>query len=160
MAPTSQHTSDRVPANAGILYSRFIIFLSLPWTGRLTVLKSVQTSCTLLGMFLGGVILSYKIHHKYVLVAACTILTAMCGSMASVHSGQTVRGCTLIAFAGASIGVIETASRSLLPLSCPDEDIGAALGVLGTIGYAAAAIASKFRQSQSMLIEGCVLMTE
>lgn len=48
-----------------------------------------------------------------------------------------------MAFAGMGIGLFESASRSLLPLSCPDEDIGAAIGVLGTVGYASAAVASK-----------------
>ncbi|KAK6364724.1 hypothetical protein LTS17_011829 [Exophiala oligosperma] len=47
-----------------------------------------------------------------------------------------------MAFAGMGIGLFESASRSLLPLSCPDEDIGAAIGVLGTVGYASAAVAT------------------
>lgn len=43
-----------------------------------------------------------------------------------------------------SIGIVEVAARALMPLSCPDEDIGAALGVLGSVGFATAAVASKW----------------
>jgi hypothetical protein len=66
----------------------------------------------------------------------------MCGAMAAMQPGDEALGCSLMAFAGFAIGVIETASRTLLPLTCPDEDIGAAIGVLGLVGYASASVAS------------------
>lgn len=94
-------------------------------------------------MLAAGFIFTYLQYHKYVLIFACVMLTTFAGAMSSVGPGETAKACALLTFACFGIGLIESASRSLLPLTCPDEDIGAALGVLGTIGYACAAVASK-----------------
>jgi hypothetical protein len=67
----------------------------------------------------------------------------MVGGMVGVQPGSEALSCTLIAFAGFAVGLIEVSSRSLLPMSCPDEDIGAALGTLGAVGFTVASIASK-----------------
>lgn len=96
-------------------------------------------------MGLSGVIIRYLPYHKQFLILSCIILTAFTGALASVQPGETAKASTLMAFAGLGLGLIESASRSLLPLSCPDEDIGSAIGVLGTVGYACAAVASKPR---------------
>ncbi|KAK6386262.1 hypothetical protein LTS17_001837 [Exophiala oligosperma] len=60
--------------------------------------------------------------------------------MAGVQPYGQALSCTMIALAGFSVGLVETASRSLLPMSCPDEDLGAALGALGCLGFTTASI--------------------
>ncbi|KAJ9635695.1 hypothetical protein H2204_005655 [Knufia peltigerae] len=62
--------------------------------------------------------------------------------MVSVQPGQTSKAATFVALISGSCGIIESASRSLLPLSCPDEDIGSAIGILGTFGYGSSAVAT------------------
>lgn len=69
-------------------------------------------------------------------------MTACVGATASVEPGQTAKASTFIALGSVALGIIETASRSLLPLSCPDEDIGSAIGIVGTCGYGGSAVAS------------------
>lgn len=71
------------------------------------------------------------------------MLAAFCGSMASVHPGDDKKGPALVTFIMLPIGIIEVGARALLPLTCPDEDIGAALGALGSIGYACASVGSQ-----------------
>ena len=41
-----------------------------------------------------------------------------------------------------SVGVVETCSLALAPLALPSEDIGAALGALGSIRSAGASVAT------------------
>jgi len=91
---------------------------------------------------MGGFIVTFTSYHKYTLMVCATIMTAFVGAMAAVQPGETSMASTFIALMSASCGIIETASRSLLPLTCPDEDIGAAIGILGTAGYGSSAVAS------------------
>ena len=62
--------------------------------------------------------------------------------MASLEPGTQARGVALLFMAGFSLGVVETASLALAPLSCLSEDIGVALGTLGSIRSAGGAVAS------------------
>ncbi|KAL6242206.1 hypothetical protein RBB50_010754 [Rhinocladiella similis] len=105
-------------------------------------LASVQTSCALLGLGLSGVILAFVTHHKYVFFACCVVMTTFVGVMVSVQPGQTAKAASSVALISGSCGIIECASRSLLPLSCPDEDIGAAIGILGTFGFGSSSVAT------------------
>ncbi|KAJ9646711.1 hypothetical protein H2204_000403 [Knufia peltigerae] len=107
---------------------------------RLALLSSVIGSTCLLGFFIGGFIFRYCTWHRTILIGSAGILAAFCGAMISVQPGDDKKGPALIAFVMLPIGTIEVGSRALLPLTCPDEDIGAALGALGSIGYACASV--------------------
>jgi hypothetical protein len=105
--------------------------------------QSVQGCATLLGFFCTGLAFHWLKLHKWAFIFATTIIAATAGSMTTMGPGDFGKGPTLIAFLGFFIGVIETGARALLPLTCPDEDIGAALGAMGSIGYAFASVSSK-----------------
>jgi hypothetical protein len=62
--------------------------------------------------------------------------------MASINPGQQTKGIALMFMACFSVGVIETCSLALAPLACPSEDLGAALGALGSIRSGGAAVAT------------------
>lgn len=63
--------------------------------------------------------------------------------MTSVGPEDKAKGIALMTMACLSVGVIETASLSLAPLSCPPEDLGVALGTLGSIRSAGGSICSE-----------------
>ncbi|KAL5362255.1 fungal trichothecene efflux pump [Aspergillus floccosus] len=69
-------------------------------------------------------------------------LLAFAGAMVSANPGQEAKGIALIFMACFSVGIIETCSFALLPLSLPTEDIGAALGALGSIRSGGASVAT------------------
>lgn len=106
--------------------------------------QSVLGCTNLLGFFTGGIVWRFIPWHRPFLIFSSVLLTAMCGSLASVQPLDYGKAPALLAFMMVSIGWIEVGARALLPLSCPSEDIGAALGVMGSIGYAFAAIGSKY----------------
>lgn len=89
---------------------------------------------------MGGVLYRYCKWHRTILILSSAILAAFCGAMSAVQPGDDVMGPALVSFVMIPIGIIEVGARALLPLTCPDEDIGAALGALGSIGYACASV--------------------
>lgn len=95
------------------------------------------------GFLVGGFVVPYIKNHRMFLLGSCVVLTATVGGMAGVQPYGQALSCTMIALAGFSVGLVETASRSLLPMSCPDEDLGAALGALGCLGFTTASIGSE-----------------
>lgn len=140
LAATGEQYSARYSRSQKLASSKFPT-LSDSLTCQLS--QSVQTSCALLGLGLSGVILAFVTHHKYVFFACCVVMTTFVGVMVSVQPGQTAKAASSVALISGSCGIIECASRSLLPLSCPDEDIGAAIGILGTFGFGSSSVASR-----------------
>jgi hypothetical protein len=90
----------------------------------------------------GGVLCQYIKKSRYILITWCTMLTIFSASMVSIQPGQQSKGIGLMFMACYSVGVIETCSLSLAPLSCGTEDIGAALGALGSIRSGGASVAT------------------
>jgi len=80
--------------------------------------------------------------HRGLLMFICALLTAMAGAMAAVGPGDQALGIGLMFFACFSVGVIECIGVVVAPLTCPPEDLGAALGALGSIRSTFAAVAS------------------
>lgn len=62
--------------------------------------------------------------------------------MLSINPGDEKKGIALMFMACFSVGIIEACSLSLVPLSCPSEDLGVALGTLGSIRSGGAAVAT------------------
>lgn len=110
----------------------------------LTLEQSLQGLTTLAGMFSAGLLVHFLPWHRITLVCATALLVTFCGAMLSIKPGEQVKAGFAMGLASYSIGIIEVVARALLPLSCPDEDIGAAIGLLGSIGFGAAAVASKW----------------
>jgi hypothetical protein len=99
-------------------------------------------SATLLGQMTGGALCQYIKKSRYILITWCTMLTIFSASMVSIQPGQQSKGIGLMFMACYSVGVIETCSLALAPLSCGTEDIGAALGALGSIRSGGASVAT------------------
>jgi hypothetical protein len=77
---------------------------------------------------------------RYILIASTVTLTAFAAAMVSVGVGESAKGVGLLFVTSFAFGIIETASLSLAPLSCPPEDLGLALGTLGSIRSAGGSI--------------------
>ena len=101
----------------------------------------VGSSC-LLGQMTGGVLCKYIKRSRYILIGSCLSLLAFSASMVSIGVGDQTKGVGLMFMACYSVGVIETCSLSLAPLALPTEDIGAALGALGSIRSGGASVAT------------------
>jgi MFS family permease len=105
-------------------------------------LACVVGSATLLGQMTGGVLCTYIKKSRYILIASCLSLLAFSASMVSIGVGDERKGVALMFMACYSVGIIETCSLALAPLALPTEDIGAALGALGSIRSGGASVAT------------------
>jgi hypothetical protein len=70
------------------------------------------------------------------------MLLTFSAAMVSISPGQEAKGVGLMFMACFSVGIVETCSLSLAPLGLPSEDIGAALGALGSIRSGGATVAT------------------
>jgi hypothetical protein len=105
-------------------------------------LACVVGSATLLGQVVGGVMCQYIPKHRYILIASCLALLAFSASMVSLRPGDETNGIALMFMACFSVGIIEICSLGLAPLACASEDLGTALGALGSIRSGGAAVAT------------------
>lgn len=101
----------------------------------------VGSSC-LLGQIVGGPLCRYIKRSRIILISSCASLLAFSASMVSINPGEEKKGIALMFMACFSVGIIEACSLSLVPLSCPSEDLGVALGTLGSIRSGGAAVAT------------------
>jgi len=106
------------------------------------LLAAMVGTGTELGQFMAGPLLHYIPHQRALLFFICCLLTAMAGAMISVGPGTVSLGCGLMFTACWCVGVLECIAVVLTPLSCPPEDLGAALGALGSIRSTAATCAT------------------
>ena len=106
--------------------------------------QSVLGIGTVVGQGIGGALVHYfRRHHRLILIVSTAALTAFSAAMVSVNPGDRAKGIALMLMACFSVGIIETASLTLAPLSCPPEDLGVALGTLGSIRSAGGSICSR-----------------
>jgi hypothetical protein len=105
-------------------------------------LACIVGSATLLGQMVGGALCQYIPKTRYILITSCLSLTAFSASMVSLGPGDETNGIALMFMACFSVGIIETASLALAPLACASEDLGAALGALGSIRSGGASVAT------------------
>lgn len=104
--------------------------------------KCVVGSATLIGQCIGGILCRYIPRSRYILISGCVSLLAFSASMVSLQPGDESKGIGLMFMACFSVGIIETCSLSLAPLAVASEDIGVALGALGSIRSGGAAVAT------------------
>lgn len=95
-----------------------------------------------LGQVLGGPLCRFIKKTRFILLTATLSLLAWSAAMIAVNPGQEAKGIAFMFLACISVGVIETCSLALAPLPLPTEDIGVALGALGTIRSAGASVAT------------------
>lgn len=124
-------------------------------------LACVVGGATLMGQVLGATMCQYIKKSRYILIGSCVSLLAFSAAMVSIGPGQESKGVGLMFMACFSVGVIEACSLSLgeyqysckerngrmltmisAPLALPSEDIGAALGALGSIRSGGASVAT------------------
>ncbi|KAJ9658280.1 hypothetical protein H2201_007839 [Coniosporium apollinis] len=105
-------------------------------------LACVIGGSTLLGQIVGGALCQYIKRSRWILIGSCASLLAFSASMVSIQPGDETKAIALMFMACFSVGIIETCSLALAPLACPSEDIGAALGALGSIRSGGAAVAT------------------
>lgn len=124
--------------------SRYAIFNSLFGAHGLTIsFQCVLGLGTVVGQAAGGLLVHYfRRHHRWILIASTISLTAFSAAMVSVNLDDRAKGIAFMLLACFSVGIIETASLSLAPLTCPPEDLGVALGTLGSIRSAGGSICS------------------
>lgn len=106
----------------------------------------VGSSC-LLGQVIGGLLCRYIQRSRLILIFGCICLLTFSASMVSILPYQQANGIGLMFSACFSVGIIETCSLSLAPLTLPTEDIGAALGALGSIRSGGASAATAIYQT-------------
>ena len=104
-------------------------------------LACVVGSGALIGQVIGGVLCQYIKRSRWILIGSTCSLLAFCASMVSINPGDESKGVALMLMASVSLGVVESCSLALAPLALPTEDIGAALGALGSIRSAGASVA-------------------
>jgi hypothetical protein len=105
-------------------------------------LACIVGSATLAGQIVGGILCQYIPKSRWILIGSCLSLTAFSASMVSLGPGDEAKGIGLMFMACFSVGVIETCSLALAPLACASEDLGAALGALGSIRSGGASVAT------------------
>jgi hypothetical protein len=104
-------------------------------------LACVVGSGALVGQVIGGVLCQYIKKSRYILISSAAALLAFSAAMVSIQVGDESKGVGLMFMATTSVGVLESCSLALAPLALPTEDIGAALGALGSIRSAGASVA-------------------
>ena len=96
----------------------------------------------LLGQCVGGALCRYIPRSRFILITSCCMLLVFSASMVVLQPGDESKGVALMFMATFSVGIIEICSLALAPLSCATEDIGAALGALGSIRSGGASVAT------------------
>lgn len=110
-------------------------------------LACVLGSSTLAGQLIGSAILRIIPKTRWLSITSCAFMIAFSAAMVSVQPGQQAKAVGILFMLGFFVGVIEIASLSLLPITCPTKDIGSALGALGSIRSSGAAVATAIYSS-------------
>lgn len=74
------------------------------------------------------------------MIGSAAGLLAFCAAMISVNVGDESKGVAFMLLASVNLGILELAAIALAPLVLPTEDIGAAVGALGTIRSGGASV--------------------
>lgn len=101
------------------------------------------------GLGVAGPLIKYVRYHKYTFVFVNALMTIIAGAMTTLEPGQESKGIGLIFTAVFAAGFIECGSIVLIPFSCPDEDLGTALGVLGSVRSAISCVGGRLVQITS-----------
>lgn len=105
-------------------------------------LSCLVGSGVLVGQVAGGALCQYIPKTRTILVISAATLLAFSAAMVSLKPGDEDKGIAFMFMACFSIGILETCSLALAPLACKTEDLGAALGALGSIRSGGASVAT------------------
>lgn len=97
---------------------------------------------TLSGQIVGPLAIKLITRTRLILMFITLMLIAFSGAMVDIHVGDRAKGAAFMFCSTFTVGVLETCVLSLAPLTCHPEDIGAALGALGSIRNGGSSIAS------------------
>jgi Fungal trichothecene efflux pump (TRI12) len=125
-----------------VLWPQQIAYLFPGTTTHNGWLACVVGSATLLGQIVGGGLCQYIHQTRWILISSTFSLVAFSAAMVSVGPGDEVKGIALMFMACFSVGIIEICSLALAPLACGSEDLGVALGALGSIRSGGASVAT------------------
>ncbi|MCJ1298329.1 hypothetical protein MMC08_001118 [Hypocenomyce scalaris] len=125
-----------------VLWPQQISYLFIASPEHVGWLSCVVGASTLVGQILGGALCRYIHYHRYILMYATVTLTIFSAAMVSIGPGDESLGVGLMFMACCSVGIIETVSMALIPLSCPPEDIATSLGMLGSSRSGGASVAT------------------
>jgi len=125
-----------------VLWPQQVAYLFPGTTTHNGWLACIVGGSTLLGQIVGGVMCQYIPKSRWILIGSCISLTAFSAAMVSLGPGDETNGVALMFMACFSVGIIETCSLALAPLACASEDLGAALGALGSIRSGGASVAT------------------
>ncbi|CAK7200156.1 hypothetical protein SEUCBS139899_002846 [Sporothrix eucalyptigena] len=141
-------TSLTASAGAMIYYS-----LNVLWPEQIVSLYTTDSieigwiSCTVTGGTILGAIIAccyVKVlgHQKYQLIFATTGMTALIGAMASCDQDTKTRAIVFVTIGSVFVGMIEGITSNTTPLCLEQEDIGLAIGMLGSIRTGLSSIAT------------------
>ncbi|KAL4810606.1 fungal trichothecene efflux pump [Aspergillus unguis] len=102
---------------------------------------SVNQSGTVIGTILSAVLIQPLGRHKLQLVFGVVVLCAFCVAMAAANTSTEAMALAFITIVGTCIGWIENAAQTLAPFCLKHEDLGIALGLVGTSRATLSAIA-------------------
>lgn len=94
----------------------------------------------LLGQIIGAVLCQYIKRSRFILIGSALSLLAFCAAMVDVNVGDQAKGVAFMLLATISVGCLELCSLAIAPLALPTEDIGVALGALGSIRSGGASV--------------------
>jgi hypothetical protein len=94
----------------------------------------------LLGQIIGAVLCQYIKRSRFILIGSAACLLAFCAAMIDVEVGDEAKGVAFMLLATTSVGALELCSLAIAPLALPTEDIGVALGALGSIRSGGASV--------------------
>ncbi|KAK5689220.1 hypothetical protein LTR17_026422 [Elasticomyces elasticus] len=125
-----------------VLWPQQIAYLFTGSTTHKGWLACVVGGSCLIGQVIGAVLCQYIKKSRYILIGGTLCLLSFSAAMVSIKPGEEAKGVGLMFMACFSVGIVETCSLALAPLALPSEDIGAALGALGSIRSGGAAVAT------------------
>lgn len=125
-----------------VLWPQQILYLFASTAIHNGWLACIVGSATLLGQIAGGALCRWVKRSRWILIGGCAMLLTFSAAMVSIQPRQQTKGIAFMFLACFSIGIIETCSLALAPLALPSEDIGSALGALGSIRSGGASVAT------------------
>lgn len=126
----------------GIIWPEQILYLFPGTPVHNGWLACVLGSATLFGEIFGGAYLRLVPKTRWLVIPSCFSLIAFSAAMVSIKPGQQTSAIAILFMLAFFTGIIEIASLGLIPLACPTEDIGVAVGALGSIRSGGATVAT------------------
>ena len=125
-----------------VLWPQQIAYLFPGSTTHAGWLACIVDSGVLVGQVAGGALCQYIPKTRYLLIISTLSLLSFSSAMVTLRPGDEAKGIAFMFMACFSAGVVETCTLALAPLACKTEDLGAALGALGSIRSGGASVST------------------